>query len=586
MAAVGTTATSAAITVESFLSLVGQQLTVGYYFSPSLFAGITEATLDLQLPRNALVDRLDLMVQAQRVDLTLLQSVAQFRSYDSGGGHELVIDFGTPRTVSALHLPGGVIVRYVHAWLGNQFSPVPCFPAPAAGAVTAAAGTGSHAVFSEVRSERLRVLVSRALTSEELALVTLRLPEPPSGLAIGIDGAPPVWQHAEPVQPRAAVTKPDDDGWDAESRRIVPLADALRALTGDPLADEALVSFRLTLTTAVPCRLALLAPTAPGSTAWRRIRRLRFGSDTRTTLVFDSEGRVELPLALPVVPAGAARRIDEVRWVATADLPPERVLPPLGPDVAGTADALLLADLVVDAQRAVCARLPPGSGLALLSAVRLPLAAGPDGAEARVVLWPVDPANPGAVPTAASPQGSSAPVTLLAAPASAAAGGVVGGAAGNLPGAEQWLRFDFAQPQVLNDAAMPWLALVVARGSLSWALGRANSVPADPLNAQLLRRGPPNGPWKALPGPLQGAAGVLDARARLRLVGTAPKAAPLAPLLLQLGGAPAVPVTPGTKGVAGVLAPAGGVAGTPPLVLISRVAGSVQLGDVDVISNV
>ena len=130
-----------------------------------------------------------------------------------------------------------------------------------------------------------------------------------------------------------------------------------------------------------------------------------------------------------------------------------------------------------------------------------------------------------------------------------------------------------------------WLALVVARGSLSWALGRANSDPADPLNAQLLRRGPPNGPWKALPGPLQGAAGVLDARARLRLVGAAPKAAPLAPLLLQLGSAPAVPVTPGAKGVPGVLAPAGGVAGTPPLVLVSRVAGSVQLGEVDVISN-
>ncbi len=572
---------SVAAAADSFLSLVSQQLTVQYFFAPTLFAGITEATLDLQLPRNALVDRLDVLVQAQRVDLTLLQSVAQVRSYSGNSGHELVIDFGTPRTVSALHLPGGVVVNQVQSWLGNQFSPVPTYSV-ANSAAAVAAGNGSHAVFSEVRSERLRVLMSRAVSDDELALVTLRLPEPPSGLAIDIDGAPPVWQHAEPVQPRAAVTTPDDDGWDKESRRIVPLAAAFQALTGDPLADEALVSFRLTLRTAVPCRLALSAATAAGSMAWRRIRRLRFGNDTRTTLVFDNEGRAELPLALPPVPAGTARRIDELRWVATADLPPERVLPPLGPDVASTADAPLLADLVVDAQRAACARLPAGSGLALLSAVRLPLAAGPDGAEARVVLWAVDPANPGAVPTAASPQGSSAPVTLAA----AAPSGAAGQTPGNLPGTEQWLRFDFAQPQPLNDAAMPWLALVVARGSVSWALGRANGDPADPLNAQLLRRGPPNGPWKALPGPLQGAAGVLDARARLRLVGTAPKAAPLAPLLLQLGSAPAVPVTPGAKGVAGVLAPAGGVAGTPPLVLISRMAGSVQLGEIDVISNV
>ncbi len=569
----------------TFLDIVAQEVTIGYFFPLALFSGVTEASLDLALPRNALVDELRLRVQAQRVDLNRLQDVAQVRSYVAAGVQELVIDFGTARTVSAIHLPGGVTVSAVYPWLGSQFSPSAAFFGSASSTTHPLT---SHAVFPEVRSERLRVLISRALSNDEMAQVQLRLPEPPSGLSLDIDQAPPVWSHAEPVQPRSNVATPDDAGWDAESRRVLPLAEAFAPLTADPLADDTPVNFKLTLRSAVPCRLALTLESPP---CYRRIRRQRFAADTATTLVFDSEGAIDLPLSLPAPPSGATLRIDELRWLASAELGSERVLPPLGPEVAAGsgADTPLLADLVVDAQRAVLVRLPAGSGLAELTAVRLPLAAGADGAEARVLLWPVDPAQPDALPAAASPQGSSKPLTLDAAAAPAAAASAAS-LTGTLPAAERWLRFDFNTPQPLDDAAPPWLALVAARGSLSWALGRANAVDAaDPINAQQLRRGPPNGPWQALPAPLQSATGVLDARGRLRLVGTAPKAAPLAPLLFSIGSAPALPFTPTAKGVPGQLAPAGGVQATggavPPLRIVSRVAGSLTLRDLDVVSN-
>ena len=553
--ATGATATAVAGYEQFLLGSVA----MSYLFPVALFQGRSETALTVQLPRNALVDEWLLLVQAQRVDATLLQQVAQVRAYDTATSHELVVDFGSARTVSGITLPGNAQVKAVHAWLGTQFGPLSAFSPPTAGT--------PDAVFTELRTERLRVVVSRHLTGEELAAVSLRLPEPPSGLVISIDGGPPVWQHPEPVQPRSNLATPDAAGWDAQSRRIVPLTAALAALAGDPLAGDAPTGFQLTLRSAVPCVLALSTSGVP---KLRRIRRLRFGGETSTRSDFASEGRIDLPLPLPAPPGGALRRIDSLTWVAEAQLSAERVLPPLGPDPAAAIGVPVLAELLVDASRAVAVRLPAGSGLATLSALRLPLATNGDGAELRVVLWSADPAQPGGAPLQPLTRGSSAPLTLPAA----------------APGApEAWLRFDFSEPQPLDDAAMPWMVLVAARGSVRWALAAAST--AGMLADAAPRRGPPNGPFKALPLPLQSAGGVLDARARLRLVGLPPKATPLAPLDLQLNDAAAVPVTPSAKGAAGSLALAsGGSSAAPLLRLTSRVAGSVIWRDIDVISDV
>jgi hypothetical protein len=535
------------------------QMLYGYAYA--LFDGVTTATLEVSLPRNAVVDDFKVAVRAQRVDSTKVQEVAQVRSYASSAGNELVIDFGTPRTVSGIDLPTGANVLTVYSWLGSQFSPQPAF-----GTSVGPPTPNSGATFAELRTERLRVVMSRALSAAELAEVRLRLPEPPSGLEIRIDDGAPVWSHPEPVQPRMTVTALDDDGWNSESRRIVPLTDALAALTGDPLAADDAVVFKLTLTTKVPCLLALVVH---GTPQLRRIRRVRFGSDTATPLDFAGEGALELPLVLPEPPAGPARRIDKLSWVATADLPPWRALPPVGPDAALGSDGAALAELLVDAQRAVCVRLSGRGGLAELTAVRLPLRSLGDGAEARVVLWSVaEESAEGSLPLAPMPQGASEPVTLAASQA------------------EQWVSFSFTKPVAVESGRMPWLALNVSRGELAWALGRASGVAGDPLDDQAIRRGPPNGPWKALPAPLQNSAGLLDARARLRCVGLAPKAAPLAPMTLALVGAAPLDLNPTVKGAAGELAPLPALlAAQPVLRLVSRTAGSLQLRDVDVISS-
>jgi hypothetical protein len=517
-----------------------------YAFAYALFDGVTTATLDIQLPRNALVDDYRVLVRAERVDSTLVQEVAQVRSYASNAGNELVVDFGTPRTVSGVDLPGGVNVQFVYAWLGSQFAPSPAY--------AKSSGATPDALFAELRTERLRIIVSRAPSAAELAQMRLRLPEPPSGLAISIDGAPPVWTHPEPVQPRSTVSAPDEDGWDKESRRIVPLTQALAALTGDALAADDAVALQLKLSTQVPCRLSLVVH---GTPLLRRIRRVRFGGETTAALAFAAEGRLDLPLPLPAPPG--PRRIDELRWVAQAELPALRVQPPLGPDAAPGSGVPALAELRITPERAMCVRLPGGSGLAGLLGVRLPLRAFGDGAEARVVLW----SNQGALPLEPLAQGASAPLTLAAADA------------------EAWVGFDFPAAVPVAAADMPWLALVVSRGEVGWSLAAASG--GQPDGDGVIRHGPPNGPWKALPAPLQGA--LLDARARLRLVGLAAKETPLAPMVLQFAGQQ-VPLDPTPKGLAGSLALSPGVVlDAPGLSLISHVAGNLQLRDIDVISS-
>lgn len=152
-------------------------------------------------------------------------------------------------------------------------------------------------------------------------------------------------------------------------------------------------------------------------------------------------------------------------------------------------------------------------------------------------------------------------------------------------------RFDgvaIAWPVSVDAGLMPWIALSVTRGQVAWALARSSGTAGDPVNEQQIRRGPPNGPWKSLPAPLQNAAGVLDARGRLRLVGHAPKIAPLTPLTLALAGQPANDLTPTAKGAAGalVLNPGLAIAQQPSLRLVSRAPGSLQLRDIDVTSSI
>lgn len=524
------------------------------YFSET--EGVISVKQTIALPKNALVRRYDATVTAKRADRTLLQNVAQTRAYSEGGENWLVIDFGVPRTVSGLIIPKGQITK-IKPWIGSRFDDFNI----------AQIDQASDVLFkSELRSERLRVDISQSLSAQEIANETfVRLPESPAGLQLRINGTL-AWEHVAPAQPtgESAVT---DDRWNKDSQRLIHLADALAALTGDTLADESMVSFQVELTSTVPGLLQLAFEPQPD---FGRIRRIKFGGNTATDLALAAEGATELPLELPAPAAGQSRTIEEVRFTAVGNFAAERTLPPLGPAAASGADPAavpVLADLIVDTDRAACVRLSASPRLAALVGVRLPLSAVDGGAEARVVLWSNQDGRPGEP----LPNATSDPVIFDAASSAA----------------EVWTTFSFPKPVPISEA--PWAALIVTRGVLTWAVAAKPVSAADPLQDNELLRGPGNGPWRALPATLlDGPGALIGARGRIRMIGHAPKDAPIAPLDVALSAMTdtVVAVTPNVKGIAAALTLQPAVtAAQPALHIVHRLAGTVTLRDVDVISN-
>jgi hypothetical protein len=550
-------------TIDYVLAVVASQLAEG--------VGSVTLTPPLQLNRNTIVRKYDLKVAAAHAPRTQAQNVAQVRAYSASGVHTVVIDFGTPRTVSYVDVPSGTKILRVSAWAGAQFG-LPFFPS-----AYGADGTQSYAAFpSEVRAERLLLKLDKALSTDTVGQdITLEIPDLPADLELRINDATPVWTNPGAVQPATGVVAPVVDRWSESSERIVPLADALNALAADPLADE-VVPFNLVLTSKVPGTLALTADPAP---VYSHIHRVKFGAETSLDVEFTGEGYEAILLEIPAAPAGKTHRIEEVRLSVLAKLPPERVLPPLGPDWVAAplgADALVLAELALDPAHAACVRLG-ASGLAELSGVRLPLTASSDGAEVRVTLWSADPVS--GEPVEPVPNGASAPVTL---------------AGGETP--DTWTTLAFSKPVPLDKTPLPWVAVVVSRGAVTWSLAKkpavVGAVGSDTAlaDASRLRRGAPNGPWHALPLPFQSSVppSVMDARGRIRAIGHGAKTAPVAPLLLGLAGqdSPVAEVTPTAKGVPVALTfdpPAPVTAANPTLSIVSRVAGTLTLRDIDVV---
>jgi hypothetical protein len=317
------------------------------------------------------------------------------------------------------------------------------------------------------------------------------------------------------------------------------------------------------------------------------VRRVAFGSDTSKNLVFPEEGLQEIPLdsfptqELPLdsngvrVPPNAAAQIQQIHFTVLGNLPPERVLPPIGPDDAK------LADLIVNPGRATMVRLPAGTGLQELTAIRLPLLAGSGGAEARVVLWQsAKGAALPAEPDSAVPQGTSDPAQLSESQN------------------ESWVTFSFKRAVPLDDAHTTyWAALVVSRGQITWPM-KANAETKDPSDVCELRSGAPAGPWLQLPSPFRNSAGspqrsFARCRGRVRMVGHPPKDAPIAPMfaVLAVKDAPIMPVsktdvqvTPTQKG-SDVILKSSLLLHNARLRLISQVAGTVTIQNLDVVST-
>jgi hypothetical protein len=153
---------------------------------------------------------------------------------------------------------------------------------------------------------------------------------------------------------------------------------------------------------------------------------------------------------------------------------------------------------------------------------------------------------------------------------------------------DEWTTFAFPRVVKLDPTNMPWAALVVARGMVTWRLGQSTG--SDALAKYVLRLGTPSGPWKPLPPPFLAAGSALGgSRGRIRLAGNTLKENPLAPLLVNLStsstaAASVVPTAKGASVKIKLTTPA--PAANAVLRVVSHCAGTVTFRDIDLITTV
>jgi hypothetical protein len=258
--------------------------------------------------------------------------------------------------------------------------------------------------------------------------------------------------------------------------------------------------------------------------------------------------------------------VEEVRVHVTADLPPERTLPPVGPSplLIGTTSRPI-AELRLDPDHAAVfdiAAIPFVAALAELLGARVPLVVSRGGVELRMLLLARDRDIGGNdIPGAPLPGGSSAPIVLDAAPLDA----------------ETWATFVLPKAVKIEDA-LPYVAIVATRGEAQCAF-------TDSVAGSVIWRGPPSGPFSRLPS----LGGLPMLRGRVRVTGRAARQTPVAPLQLWVGSAATAvrEITPTPKGIELSLAlatpAAPNAAGRVTMSLVSRVAGTVSLADMRLI---
>ena len=195
--------------------------------------GVTERSIEIVLHKNAVVKKYEVVIVAAPAHAVTAGEAGQVRTTQSGGSLTVVLDFGTPRTVSAIGAPEGASITSVSTWTGAEFFSPPKYASDGENFVT---------LPSEVRTERLLVAVSGGPTTDAIANdMVLVLPESPAGIELRIDGAAPVFSQLSAVEPGNTADL-STQSWSSESKRVVDLGPALAAITGDPL-DESTVRY-------------------------------------------------------------------------------------------------------------------------------------------------------------------------------------------------------------------------------------------------------------------------------------------------------------------------------------------------------
>lgn len=526
--------------------------------------GVVSATKDFPLAHNALVRAFTLDVGAARADRTTLDNAGQVRlQVDDGDSKIIVVDFGTLRSVSGVGYVGNagdpsLRICSLRAFKGDGFGDTDlyledCTTTDPDGEMIRSKEANSF----ETRTDRVRISVRVLSGTATLPQISralyLEFPDVPADLDVRINGGAPAWTAP-------GVAQKNTNGWDANTHRIADITAALAAMTGDPHDDSALTA-SVVLSSRIPASLSIDAATMDVA----YLARITFGTEEQQPVVFDQEGVYDVPLTLP----SWAAAVQEVRFTATGAVPAERILEPVGPPIAVRASGDGSAyDQLLDVDHAASALLTTIGGFSDLTAIRLPLRAGADGAEVRVVLY----AGNDDGPTKPIDGGTSKPVDLDPA----------------TNDDDVWTSFTMTKPVKLDPTITYWAVVVVGRGSASWSLGSFPS-PAVPVP---IRRGAANGPWYELPNVIVGGAPL---GARIRTVGKAPAPAPIAPIVVTVAGHESshIDVTPTAKGAGFTWRPSG--SGAHPsfapvghaitLRLTSRMTGTVTLSAIDVIAT-
>src|SRR5216683_843203 len=531
----------------------------------------------ITLPRNAVVlSPFTVTVEAGLADWATVASVAHIRQKDiSGSGQDrtsVVVDFGVMRTVAGVGLTRArtLQVLQVRQWAGTAFAPVPIVSgagafkgAPTIGGSTAKLDTTLEAEVpfpSEIKTDRLQIdLIGKGDDQQLGKTLLVQLPDLPADLNLKINGGAPVWSApgAVAAPPPGATTAPSP-GWEAAKDGLLQphqqpeISAALSAMLGDPSADKsATLDLHVVLAARNPGALEL---NLPDPAAWR-LRYVANAALPSDTLTFVAEGALSIPLKLP----DYAARLERVSFTAIGNLPPERVIPPVGPEAAivpGGTDPL--AELLLDHTHSACVAIPQAGGFGEITALRFPLRVEQGGAEMHVALVAADTDGTPGVPIQGA---TSKPVTLDAS------------------GDESWTTFTLARPFSTDRRALYAMA-VLRRGRVRWALTGSPT----PSAGQVFT-GPPAGPWQPLP-PLGELAAL---RGRVRVVGHAPRELPLAPILVEIngGGGSGSEITPVQNRVpVQLLETQAGLPAAPDashsvsLVITSRAPGSITLRDV------
>lgn len=451
----------------------------------SLADGRKQVSLKQVFKANALIDKLDLILTANRAAFVPAKQAADVRVAE-GDSQSIIVDFGIMLTVNSVRIATGYTISTISPWLGTKFD-------DGISRLSTSTVIASNSVsFSDVKTERLLLtLGSGQNASEVIDSVELSLPDLPSGLSLSINGDEPVWQHDPMVQLGTSEDITEDE-WNSLGERRVSLVDAVAQYTQDPTNTND-IELDFVLSSVVPGKLLLELEIAET----RHIHRLSFDNKDNLALSFDFEGEQQLVISPP---SNVTEPMSGIELNISGELNPLRAIPAIA------AEPNNITELSLGKGRAACVRLDGNLGLVELAGLRFPFISGSSGAEARVVLW----RETDGVPSEVIESAISEPVNWTGTD-------------------EQWIRFDFSEAVALEENVTVWAAIHVNRGDVIWKMAAANE-----LNQYPIRIGSPEGPWRALPAIFGSGSSLGNVAGRVHMLGNADQTKPLPPLLISL----------------------------------------------------